>query len=51
VLRHLRHGASERYWLEYILAAYAGERNGIVRLAGVPDRPETLPHAGVNEPE
>jgi hypothetical protein len=50
VLRYLRHGASERYWLEFILAAYAGERNGIVRLAGVPDRPETLPHAGVNEP-
>jgi hypothetical protein len=50
VLRYLRHGVSERYWLEYILTAYAGERNGIVRLAGVPDRPETLPHAGMHEP-
>jgi hypothetical protein len=45
VIRHLRHGSSDRFWLDFILAAYAGERNGVVRLAGVPDRPETLPHA------
>lgn len=43
---HLRHGKSDRYWLDYIVAAYAGERNGIVRLAGVPDRPESLPQGG-----
>jgi hypothetical protein len=45
-IRHLRHGSSDRFWLDFILAAYAGERNGVVRLAGVPDRPDTLPHAG-----
>ncbi len=48
VLRHLRHGPTERFWLDFFVAGYAGERNGIVRLAGVPDRPETLPHAEVS---
>jgi hypothetical protein len=43
VTLHLRHGKSDRYWLDYIVAGYAGERNGIVCLAGVPDRPESLP--------
>jgi hypothetical protein len=50
VARHLKHGASERYWLDYIMDAYAGERRGIVYLAGVPDRPETLPHHADYEP-
>lgn len=54
VVRLLRHGRSERYWLDFIMDAYAGERNGIVYLAGVPDEPETLPHhaeyAGEREP-
>jgi hypothetical protein len=44
IARHLRFGTHERYWLEYIMAGYAGERRGIVRLAGVPDRRESLPH-------
>jgi hypothetical protein len=44
VIRHLRYGASERFWLEYVMEGYAGGRRGIVRVAGVPDRPETLPH-------
>lgn len=39
VVAHLKHGASPRYWLEFIMDGYAGERNGIVLLAGVPDRP------------
>jgi hypothetical protein len=47
VVRHLRHGRSERFWLDYIVEGYAGERRGIARLAGVPDRPETLPHGGI----
>lgn len=29
---------------------YAGERNGIVLLAGVPDRPESLPHNALHVP-
>lgn len=44
VVRLLKHGRSERYWLDFIMDAYAGERNGIVFLDGVPDQPETLPH-------
>ncbi|MEO8177841.1 MAG: hypothetical protein ABI895_03315 [Deltaproteobacteria bacterium] len=44
LVRHLKHGASARFWFEYVVHGYAGERNGIVYLAGVPDRPETLPH-------
>jgi hypothetical protein len=44
VVRHLKFGTSERSWLDFITNGYAGERRGIVRLAGIPDRPETLPH-------
>ncbi|HEY8942636.1 MAG TPA: hypothetical protein VIM73_00185 [Polyangiaceae bacterium] len=45
ITRHLKRGESERFWLDYAMDAYAGERNGIVFLAGVPDRPEQLPHS------
>jgi hypothetical protein len=45
VTRYLQFGLSDRYWLEYIMDAYVGERNGIVFLAGVPDRPELLPNS------
>lgn len=43
--RHLKFGPSPRYWFDYVMDAYAGERRGIVFLAGVPDRPELLPHS------
>ena len=45
IKRYLQFGLSDRYWLDYVMDAYAGERNGIVFLAGVPDRPELLPNA------
>lgn len=45
IKRYLQFGLSDRYWLDYIMDAYVGERNGIVFLAGVPDRPELLPHS------
>jgi hypothetical protein len=45
VARYLKFGLSERYWFDYVMDAYAGERGGIVFLAGVPDRPELLPHS------
>ncbi|HVZ37007.1 MAG TPA: hypothetical protein VG963_31495 [Polyangiaceae bacterium] len=55
VVAHLKYGADERFWPEFIMDGYAGERNGIVRLAGVPDRPESLPQgehfAGMPEEE
>jgi len=50
LIRHLKNGNTERYWLEYIVDAYAGERRGVVYLAGVPDRPETLPHHDAFDP-
>lgn len=40
VSRHLRFGASPRFWLEFFMEAYSGERQGLARLAGVPDRTE-----------
>jgi hypothetical protein len=47
ILRHLQQGASARFWFDYVMDGYDGERRGIVRLAGVPDRPETLPNGDV----
>ncbi len=41
---HLKYGDNWRFWFDFIMDGYAGQRNGIVRLAGVPDRPESLPH-------
>ncbi len=45
IKRYLKLGSSPRHWFDYIMDAYAGERSGIVFLAGVPDRPELLPHS------
>jgi hypothetical protein len=50
LLRHLKNGPTERYWFEYIVDGYAGERRGVASLAGVPDRPETLPHHDAFDP-
>ncbi len=51
IARHLKFGRSERYWLNFIMDGYAGERNGIVRLAGIPDQPRSLPHHDDYEPD
>jgi hypothetical protein len=40
---HMR-GDPTSTWLEYILDGYDGGNQHTLRLAGVPDRPETLPH-------
>lgn len=45
IQRYLQFGLSDRYWFDFVMDAYAGERNGIVFLAGVPDRPELLPQS------
>lgn len=45
IKRYLHFGLSERYWFDYVMDAYAGERRGIVFLEGVPDRPDLLPHS------
>ncbi len=36
LLRHLKFGSSERFWLDFIVEHYAGQRDGIACLAGVP---------------
>lgn len=50
VTRHLRFGPSERFWLEFFMESYSGERGGIARLAGVPDRIEAQPRLAETEP-
>jgi hypothetical protein len=45
IQRYLQFGLSDRYWFDYVMDGYAGERRGIVFLAGVPDRAELLPHS------
>ena len=49
VSRHLRFGQTERFWLEFFMESYSGERRGLARLAGVPDRLERLAEPDVNE--
>lgn len=36
VARHLKFGSSEGFWLDFIVQHYAGQRDGIAYLAGVP---------------
>lgn len=45
IQRYLQFGLKPHHWFDYVMDAYAGERSGIVFLAGVPDRPELLPHS------
>lgn len=40
---HLKFGSSERFWLDFIVDHYAGQRDGIAYLAGVPDGSGSLP--------
>lgn len=44
--RHFKAQDDPRRWTEYIMNGYAGvtETEGAIALAGVPDRPQTLPH-------
>lgn len=51
IAKHLKFGDSERYWFDYVMDAYAGERRGIVYLEGVPDEPESLPHSPLYQGE
>jgi hypothetical protein len=39
---HLKFGSSERFWLDFIVDHYAGQRDGIAYLAGVPSSGELL---------
>ncbi len=42
----MKYGLNRRYWPEYIFTGYANYTANAVLLTGIPDLPETLPHAG-----
>jgi len=47
--RHLmKHGPEPNHWNEYVLCAYTGHRKEAIFLTGIPDMPESLPHASAN---
>ncbi|MCF8039644.1 MAG: hypothetical protein K9K79_10040 [Desulfohalobiaceae bacterium] len=41
----MKYGLRRHYWNEYIFKSYANYTDHVVYLTGIPDRPETLPHA------
>jgi hypothetical protein len=40
----MKYGLTPDYWNEYVFQAYSGHLDTAVFLAGLPDRPESLPH-------
>lgn len=46
--RLMKRGLDERFWLEYVFEAYASHHTEAVFLMGLPDIPESRPHARVN---
>lgn len=41
-----KYGPTEKYWHDYIMDGYVNFRPDRVYLTGIPDMPESLPHAG-----
>jgi hypothetical protein len=41
----MKYGLSRNYWNEFILLAYFNHRYDVILLTGLPDVPESLPHA------
>jgi hypothetical protein len=46
----MKYGPAPNHWNEYIFTAYAGHRQDVVFLTGIPDIPESLPHADTSRP-
>lgn len=42
----MKYGEGKNYWNEYVFLAYVNHREDVIWLTGIPDRPESLPHAG-----
>ena len=40
----LKYGLIPNYWNEYVFQAYANHLENAIYLAGIPDKPESLPH-------
>jgi hypothetical protein len=43
--RHMKYGPTRDYWNEYIMDAYLSDATEAIFLTGLPDVPESLPHA------
>lgn len=41
----MKYGLNRHYWNEFIFQGYANHTDHVVYLAGIPDRPDTLPQA------
>lgn len=41
----MKYGLNRHFWNEFIFQGYANHTDHVVYLAGIPDRPDTLPHA------
>jgi hypothetical protein len=41
----MKYGPGPSYWNEYVFCAYSNHQNDAIFLTGIPDIPETLPHA------
>jgi hypothetical protein len=41
----MKHGPTPNHWNEYVMDGYSNFQSDAIFLTGVPDRPETLPHA------
>ena len=44
----MKYGPEPNHWNEYVLCAYAGHRHEAIFLTGIPDIPESLPHASTD---
>jgi hypothetical protein len=44
----MKYGVNRHYWNEYIIEAYVNNRNDMIRLAGFPDIPLSMPHSSEN---
>lgn len=45
----MKYGLNRNYWNEFIFQGYANHSKNFICLAGIPDRPETLPHSPQND--
>jgi hypothetical protein len=42
----MKYGLNKNYWNEFIFCGYTNSTPNVIFLAGLPDKPETLPHSG-----
>jgi hypothetical protein len=47
--RHMKYGPRRHYWNDYVFESYVNHQAAAIYCAGLPDVPESRPHARVNE--